>query len=577
MARTVTEYVNALLYDARCFRCLPDRTQLEVQTYILASIAGLGVDPNQLANLSKCIACFQRRTLLELQASLLVYINGTYWWPGGMILNARCYDCIPWGMMRDVQTYLLTNDPSWTGGSDINQIAQTAKAFHALDIETLLQIQVYALAILAGAPTDPDGLWPYAWCMSCVPDPLLTAIATQALDYLEPIPETSIREEVDRPTVDPPDPPPPPPPPDPPPGRPPPPPRGPPGRGFPGRGGPVCQDDPTGDNIPIIQNVTYVATIIATVDILVPKCCCSGGWVFIYGSALPDMSGAVFCAQIAVPPRVANYLLAGVNLSGYGFAYYATRQVCTGGLPVSDLSNIVQGVQDPEDSLQVDLVSYWPIVEASGTTRMDIISTNHLTDEASNVNQVAGIISFAAQCGTGSVTRKLITAAVAPQLYGSGGKSFTIQLWMYMASWGSSACCLAQWGPGGAADAYLLWNTTTSGQVAWAVKDAGGTLRSCVKAAFPLSAWKHCIFGYDHANSRIFFIIDDGVPIYAACVGVWVTSGIKFSVGNYTVTGVGAAANIRADEVGYWDKVLTPTEITWLYNAGAGRTYPFAP
>lgn len=577
MARTVTEYVNALLYDARCFRCLPDRTQLEVQTYILASIAGLGVDPNQLANLSKCIACFQRRTLLELQASLLVYINGTYWWPGGMILNARCYDCIPWGMMRDVQTYLLTNDPSWTGGSDINQIAQTAKAFHALDIETLLQIQVYALAILAGAPTDPDGLWPYAWCMSCVPDPLLTAIATQALDYLEPIPETSIREEVDRPTVDPPDPPPPPPPPDPPPGRPPPPPRGPPGRGFPGRGGPVCQDDPTGDNIPIIQNVTYVATIIATVDILVPKCCCSGGWVFIYGSALPDMSGAVFCAQIAVPPRVANYLLAGVNLSGYGFAYYATRQVCTGGLPVSDLSNIVQGVQDPEDSLQdATLVSYWKMDEASNVTRVDVKAVNNLTDQDSNLAQAVGKINGAVLNIGGTNTRKLITAGNAPTLYGDGGKSFTISTWHYRVAWTNSAAIIAIWG-GAGGNQYTLWNTATTNQCGWAVADAGGTTRTLLTGALSLATWYHLVFGYNNATNQIFLIVNNGVPQYGACVGVKAGVTSPFAVGNYSIPGAGACMNARADETGYWNRVLTPTEITWLYNAGAGRTYPFAP
>lgn len=31
------------------------------------------------------------------------------------------------------------------------------------------------------------------------------------------------------------------------------------------------------------------------------------------------------------------------------------------------------------------------------------------------------------------------------------------------------------------------------------------------------------------------------------------------------------------DEVGYWNRVLTPTELTELYNSGNGITYPFTP
>lgn len=31
------------------------------------------------------------------------------------------------------------------------------------------------------------------------------------------------------------------------------------------------------------------------------------------------------------------------------------------------------------------------------------------------------------------------------------------------------------------------------------------------------------------------------------------------------------------DEVGYWNRVLTPTELTDLYNSGNGITYPFTP
>lgn len=37
----------------------------------------------------------------------------------------------------------------------------------------------------------------------------------------------------------------------------------------------------------------------------------------------------------------------------------------------------------------------------------------------------------------------------------------------------------------------------------------------------------------------------------------------------------GSSVNGKMDEVGVWSKVLTPAEVTSLYNSGAGLTYPF--
>lgn len=50
--------------------------QLEIQTYLLAQLAGGSTDPSTLANEARCISCmnFSSKQLLEIQIYLLCQI-----------------------------------------------------------------------------------------------------------------------------------------------------------------------------------------------------------------------------------------------------------------------------------------------------------------------------------------------------------------------------------------------------------------------------------------------------------------------------------------------------------------------
>lgn len=65
---------NALVQAAACMRCIPDGMQAEVQTLLLAIIAGGSLDPTTLANQAKCFKCLPPETLLEVQVFLLCQI-----------------------------------------------------------------------------------------------------------------------------------------------------------------------------------------------------------------------------------------------------------------------------------------------------------------------------------------------------------------------------------------------------------------------------------------------------------------------------------------------------------------------
>jgi len=62
---------EALAEAAKCFECLDEKSQLGIQTYLLAVIAGGSTDPNVLAAAAKKFQGVSDRGLLAIQDYLL--------------------------------------------------------------------------------------------------------------------------------------------------------------------------------------------------------------------------------------------------------------------------------------------------------------------------------------------------------------------------------------------------------------------------------------------------------------------------------------------------------------------------
>ena len=69
--------------------------------------------------------------------------------------------------------------------------------------------------------------------------------------------------------------------------------------------------------------------------------------------------------------------------------------------------------------------------------------------------------------------------------------------------------------------------------------------------------------------------VDEGTPVTIAWTSGGRDSTGAFYIGNSADTF--SAFDGVIDEVGLWSKVLSATEITDLYNSGAGFAYPFDP
>ena len=84
------------------------------------------------------------------------------------------------------------------------------------------------------------------------------------------------------------------------------------------------------------------------------------------------------------------------------------------------------------------------------------------------------------------------------------------------------------------------------------------------------ATWYFFVADYDAATDVMRIILNDGTPAANTHAGGTFASATDFRVGAWVNTGFMSG---RVDELAIWNRLLTPGEITWLYNGGMGRTY----
>src|SRR5690606_33503128 len=124
---------------------------------------------------------------------------------------------------------------------------------------------------------------------------------------------------------------------------------------------------------------------------------------------------------------------------------------------------------------------------------------------------------------------------------------------------------------------YLLWFSPTVG-LRWILSAGGDSLTGeSVIEVNTAGIWYHAIFGSDSVDKDCFLILNGGTPVVAPVESIHKTNQF-FSIGAYSSAAaqVDSIINGQVDEVYCWNRVLTADERTELYNAGAGKFYPFA-
>ncbi len=507
---------NALIAAARCYDCYPAPIQAEVQTYVLARIAGVSTDPNELASLAKCMTCLSPATLLYARIYLLATIGHLPTESTSLLEAAKCYECVPEGMLQSIDTYKIVHDTN-SPSNDIAALSRLARCLGCLSTPTLLEVQVYLLATIAGVTTDPDELAALLCGVSCIPAAYVNFVTTTVIVIVED------------------------------------------NGGISG-----CTDVPA-DLIPVMT-VNYVAGVASTIDVLLTKVCCAPGSVVLYESDNADMTGSTDFDIIPVTgsPGEDNFQMVGIDVSAATKAYLAVKQHCLVGL-VSDYSNI----EVRSNTLLVTLISYWKLEENENSDRADSAGSNPLSRTANSIGAAPALIGNGADYDAFIDASKALYHVSNADFVLAAGQSMTFSLWIKPSAWAANRGILGKFG---AAHEYLLWQTVAS-QFAWVVADGGGTGQSITIAQPSLNNWHHIVVGYDSGTSQAFMYVDNGARQNVACVGVNPTAA-AFQIGNYSSAPAYPFQGL-IDEVGFWKRVLSAAEVNKLYNVGAGLSYPF--
>lgn len=219
-------------------------------------------------------------------------------------------------------------------------------------------------------------------------------------------------------------------------------------------------------------------------------------------------------------------------------------------------------------ALLTNLISFWSLEEASGQ-RNDSRGTNHLSDNAS-VGQTTGKVGNAAQF-VGASSQYLDVADNAS--LSVAGTSFSFAFWTNLVSPTTAQYMIAKWGIAGTTEFRITTDAALSGKLRITLVSSGGTETTLLSgSALSGSIWYFIVCWLDTTAQTINIQINNGAVASTAYTNDVRDGTSKLTFGR-NEGGATQHANGALDQAGFWKRVLTTDERTWLYNAGNGRSY----
>ena len=226
----------------------------------------------------------------------------------------------------------------------------------------------------------------------------------------------------------------------------------------------------------------------------------------------------------------------------------------------------------PRDPLSASLVSYWELDEASGT-RIDSndLNKNHLTDN-NTVTQNTGKVGSAAEFTR--LNSEYLTRASNASLQ-TGDIDQTICAWVYLNSKPAGTMRIAGKTDNTTGAGYAIDWQNTADRFSFRMWQAGGgaSLNAIAShfGAPALSTWYFVVARFDSVSGNGIITVNNGTKSATAKSASPGSDTVAFAIG---ANGDGTSFfDGRIDQVGLWKRYLTDTEVTFLYNNGAGRTY----
>ncbi len=230
-------------------------------------------------------------------------------------------------------------------------------------------------------------------------------------------------------------------------------------------------------------------------------------------------------------------------------------------------------------TLNTGLIAYWQLGEASGS-RADVEPTGtaqNLTDN-NTVTQTTGKLGNAAFFT--AANNEYLSHADSADL-SVGDIDFTITAWFKATTLIGDSTIASHWSVSPSQQrAWRLFFNSTLGKMEFDVSPDGivSTTRTAITAGLPsTNVWYFIAAWHDSVSNTINISINNGGVDSSSH-----STGVKDSTATFDIGARGASSDEwdgAIDDVGFWKKVLTPAELTELYNSGNGKqcACPFAP
>lgn len=235
----------------------------------------------------------------------------------------------------------------------------------------------------------------------------------------------------------------------------------------------------------------------------------------------------------------------------------------------------IKKIWRPSASLQLGLISYWKFDESSGNS-FDSVGSNTLTNN-NGTTYTAAKIQNGLNLVAASSQYVSSTSNTSLQL---GDIDFTFTCWINANSFPLSypQILTKGWGGGGAVGTreLAIFTGLVTGQnyLIFSLENASSVTTEYTYS-LPLSAstWYFIVLSYNSTTDLMSIQVNNGtIETTSHAGGTRVGSGV-FQVGASSTQGL--YWNGKIDELGFWKRILTEREKTYLYNNGNGITYPF--
>ena len=226
------------------------------------------------------------------------------------------------------------------------------------------------------------------------------------------------------------------------------------------------------------------------------------------------------------------------------------------------------GQAETVSTLNTGITHYWNMDEASGN-RADSVGSLTLTD-TNTVTSAAGLISTAASFDRNNQEyfNTNSTSLANP------GADWTFNCWAYFTNTTSNKEFFSKFESAGNQKSFIF-RLGSDERFDLFISSDGLNLDTTVNgtATLSVSTWYMITLEYTSPNGWKAYINGSGTADIDTTGSMYTSTAKTYIGANVDLTST--TWDGLLDEVGFWSRVLTDSERTELYNAGAGKTYPF--